>query len=207
MCTVMFVRSFFLRGLILTIENMSASCSCLKQRTSATGRRQVFINKLLRRKKSKYFFFSKAHFFSRAWGGCFCSFFSDRCFFCPRTDVKIKDAAKKIGKQFACGSSVSKAPSGAEEVVIQGDVLMDLPGFLETTFNVRRERERKMYYFCPTKVKFGRRSFGKVANESILEASSAHLPPHTRRVGLFLIPCCIRSTISDLMRFLLEILS
>ncbi|CAM9210292.1 unnamed protein product [Ectocarpus sp. 4 AP-2014] len=51
-------------------------------------------------------------------------------------DVKIKDAAKKIGKQFACGSSVSKAPSGAEEVVIQGDVLMDLPGFLETTLNI-----------------------------------------------------------------------
>ncbi|CAM9929126.1 unnamed protein product [Scytosiphon promiscuus] len=51
-------------------------------------------------------------------------------------DVKMKDAAKKIGKQFACGSSVSKAPSGAEEVVIQGDVLMDLPGFLETTFNI-----------------------------------------------------------------------
>eukprot|EP00903_Cladosiphon_okamuranus_P013607 g12673.t1 len=51
-------------------------------------------------------------------------------------DVKIKDAAKKIGKQFACGSSVSKAPSGAEEVVIQGDVLLDLPGFLETTFDI-----------------------------------------------------------------------
>lgn len=49
----------------------------------------------------------------------------------------MKDAAKKIGKQFACGSSVSKAASGAEEVVIQGDVLMDLPSFLETTFNVR----------------------------------------------------------------------
>lgn len=51
-------------------------------------------------------------------------------------DVKMKDAAKKIGKQFACGSSVSKAPSGAEEVVIQGDVLMDLPDFLEATFHV-----------------------------------------------------------------------
>lgn len=54
----------------------------------------------------------------------------------PFPDVKIKDAAKKIGRQFACGSSVSKAPSGAEEVVIQGDVLLDLPEFLETTFNV-----------------------------------------------------------------------
>lgn len=54
------------------------------------------------------------------------------------TDVKIKDAARKIGKQFACGSSVSKAPSGAEEIVIQGDVLMDLPSFLEATFKVRR---------------------------------------------------------------------
>lgn len=52
------------------------------------------------------------------------------------TDVKLKDAAKKIGKQFACGSSVSKAPSGAEEIVIQGDVLMDLPDYLEATFNV-----------------------------------------------------------------------
>lgn len=51
-------------------------------------------------------------------------------------DVKMKDAAKKIGKQFACGSSVSKAPSGVEEVVIQGDVLADLPDFLEATFNV-----------------------------------------------------------------------
>ena len=65
-----------------------------------------------------------------------------------RADVKIKDAAKKIGKQFACGSSVSKAPSGAEEVVIQGDVLMDLPRFLETTFNVRSERERKRTGVC-----------------------------------------------------------
>ena len=53
------------------------------------------------------------------------------------TDVKMKDAAKKIGKQFACGSSVSKAPSGAEEIVIQGDVLMDLPSFLEATLKVR----------------------------------------------------------------------
>ena len=49
----------------------------------------------------------------------------------------MKDAAKKIGKQFACGSSVSKAPSGAEEIVVQGDVLMDLPGFLEATLKVR----------------------------------------------------------------------
>lgn len=67
---------------------------------------------------------------------------------CP-ADVKIKDAAKKIGKQFACGSSVSKAPSGAEEVVIQGDVLMDLPGFLETTFNVRKRRAFLFLAFMP----------------------------------------------------------
>ncbi|CAN0111892.1 unnamed protein product, partial [Hapterophycus canaliculatus] len=43
---------------------------------------------------------------------------------------KYKIAAPSFYDQFACGSSVSKAPSGAEEVVIQGDVLMDLPGFL-----------------------------------------------------------------------------
>ncbi|CAM9598566.1 unnamed protein product, partial [Choristocarpus tenellus] len=51
-------------------------------------------------------------------------------------EVKLKDAAKKIGRQFACGSSVSKAASGAEEIVVQGDVLMDLPDFLEETFNI-----------------------------------------------------------------------
>ncbi|CAM9652936.1 unnamed protein product [Discosporangium mesarthrocarpum] len=53
-----------------------------------------------------------------------------------RRGVKLKDAAKKIGKQFACGSSVSKAPSGAEEIVVQGDVLMDLPDFLEGKLNI-----------------------------------------------------------------------
>ncbi|CAM9694902.1 unnamed protein product [Phaeothamnion confervicola] len=51
-------------------------------------------------------------------------------------DIKLKDAAKRLGKQFACGSSVSKTASGAEEIVIQGDVLLDLPDFLQGAFGI-----------------------------------------------------------------------
>jgi density-regulated protein DRP1 len=51
-------------------------------------------------------------------------------------DVRMKEAAKKLGKHFACGSSVSKTASGAEEIVIQGDVLHELPPFLQDAFGV-----------------------------------------------------------------------
>ncbi|KAG5186856.1 putative RNA binding protein Tma22, partial [Tribonema minus] len=54
--------------------------------------------------------------------------------------VKLKDAAKQMGRQFACGCSVNKTASGAEEITIQGDVLYDLPGFLESAFGIPAER-------------------------------------------------------------------
>ena len=40
--------------------------------------------------------------------------------------VKLKDAAKLFGKKFASGAAVSDTPSGAKEIVIQGDVNFDL---------------------------------------------------------------------------------
>ncbi|CAM9548046.1 unnamed protein product [Chrysoparadoxa australica] len=52
--------------------------------------------------------------------------------------IKMKDAAKRLGRRFACGSSVSKTASGAEEITIQGDVLDDLPAFLATEFNITK---------------------------------------------------------------------
>ncbi len=54
----------------------------------------------------------------------------------PFLKIKMKEAAKKMGKHFACGSSVVKTDSGIEEISIQGDVLSDLPGFLSETFGV-----------------------------------------------------------------------
>jgi len=44
-------------------------------------------------------------------------------------DLKIKDASKIFGKKFASGCSVAES-QGHKEVVIQGDVLFDLPAVL-----------------------------------------------------------------------------
>jgi hypothetical protein len=38
--------------------------------------------------------------------------------------------AKEFGKKFATGSSVSKVPSGGEEIVVQGDVSEEIEEFL-----------------------------------------------------------------------------
>ncbi len=54
----------------------------------------------------------------------------------PFLKIKMKEAAKIMGKHFACGSSVVKTDSRVEEISIQGDVLNDLPGFLSETFGV-----------------------------------------------------------------------
>ena len=50
--------------------------------------------------------------------------------------LKLKDATKALGKKFASGASVNESATGTKEVVIQGDVGMDLPPFLVTEFNV-----------------------------------------------------------------------
>jgi translation initiation factor 1 (eIF-1/SUI1) len=51
-------------------------------------------------------------------------------------DLKIKDAAKIFGKKFSSGCSVNESQTGAKEVVIQGDVIFDLPNILINEFKV-----------------------------------------------------------------------
>jgi density-regulated protein DRP1 len=45
-------------------------------------------------------------------------------------DLELKKVAKDFGKKFATGSSVTKVPSGGEEIVIQGDVSFEVEEFL-----------------------------------------------------------------------------
>jgi translation initiation factor 1 (eIF-1/SUI1) len=52
-------------------------------------------------------------------------------------DLKIKDATKLFGKKFSSGASVNEAQGGGKEVVIQGDVLSDLPALLMSEFKVQ----------------------------------------------------------------------
>ncbi|VUC33820.1 unnamed protein product [Clonostachys rosea] len=44
--------------------------------------------------------------------------------------LELKKVAKDLGKKFATGSSVTKVPSGGEEIVVQGDVSDELHDFL-----------------------------------------------------------------------------
>lgn len=51
-------------------------------------------------------------------------------------DLKLKDAARVFGRKFSSGSSISETATGAKEIVIQGDVLFDLPDLLLKEFKV-----------------------------------------------------------------------
>lgn len=44
--------------------------------------------------------------------------------------LELKKVAKELGKKFATGSSVTKVPSGGEEIVVQGDVSDEIEEFL-----------------------------------------------------------------------------
>ncbi|KXH39541.1 translation machinery-associated protein 22 [Colletotrichum nymphaeae SA-01] len=44
--------------------------------------------------------------------------------------LENKKVAKEFGKKFATGSSVTKTPSGSEEIVVQGDVSDEIEEFL-----------------------------------------------------------------------------
>lgn len=44
--------------------------------------------------------------------------------------VFFSQVAKDFGKKFATGSSVTKLPSGGEEIVVQGDVSDELEEFI-----------------------------------------------------------------------------
>jgi len=44
--------------------------------------------------------------------------------------LSLKTVSKDLGKKFATGSSVTKLPSGGEEIVVQGDVSEEIEEFL-----------------------------------------------------------------------------
>jgi density-regulated protein DRP1 len=44
--------------------------------------------------------------------------------------LDLKKVAKEFGKKFATGASVTKTPSGGEEIVVQGDVSDEIEDFL-----------------------------------------------------------------------------
>lgn len=44
--------------------------------------------------------------------------------------LELKKVAKEFGKKFATGSSVTRLPSGGEEIVVQGDVSDEIEEFL-----------------------------------------------------------------------------
>ncbi|KAI5789699.1 translation initiation factor SUI1 [Peziza echinospora] len=45
-------------------------------------------------------------------------------------NLDLKKVAKEFGKKFACGSSVTKAAAGGEEIVVQGDLSDEIEEFL-----------------------------------------------------------------------------
>lgn len=50
--------------------------------------------------------------------------------------LENKKVAKDLGKKFATGSSVTKVPSGGEEIVVQGDVSEEIEEFLLEKYKV-----------------------------------------------------------------------
>lgn len=54
-------------------------------------------------------------------------------FECRETNTS-RQIAKDFGKKFATGSSVTKTPSGGEEIVVQGDVSPEIEDLLLETY-------------------------------------------------------------------------
>ena len=48
--------------------------------------------------------------------------------------LELKKIAKELGKKFATGSSVTKVPSGGEEITVQGDVSDDVYDWLQEKY-------------------------------------------------------------------------
>ncbi len=48
----------------------------------------------------------------------------------------MKDAARLFGKKFSSGASVGETATGGKEVVIQGDVMFQLPEVLAKEYKV-----------------------------------------------------------------------
>eukprot|EP00632_Arachnochrysis_sp_CCMP2950_P005876 CAMPEP_0185703810 /NCGR_PEP_ID=MMETSP1164-20130828/15479_1 /TAXON_ID=1104430 /ORGANISM="Chrysoreinhardia sp, Strain CCMP2950" /LENGTH=298 /DNA_ID=CAMNT_0028371123 /DNA_START=15 /DNA_END=911 /DNA_ORIENTATION=+ len=54
--------------------------------------------------------------------------------------VKLKDASKLFGRKFACSSSVKDKDAGGAEIVVQGDIIFDLPDLLRAEYSIPRDK-------------------------------------------------------------------
>ena len=54
-------------------------------------------------------------------------------------DVKIPECAKTLGKKFACGASVTKGPTGKDEIDVQGDFSHEIADLLAEKFGVDKD--------------------------------------------------------------------
>lgn len=60
-------------------------------------------------------------------------------------DVDLKEAAKLLGKKFACGASVSKNPAGFEEIDVQGDFQEEIALFVLEKYRAKNGLEEKNF--------------------------------------------------------------
>jgi len=66
--------------------------------------------------------------------------------------LDLKKVAKEMGKKFACGSSVTKAPGGGEEIVVQGDLSDEIEEWLVEKYkDIPKDNLEKVCSFvhCP----------------------------------------------------------
>ncbi len=54
-------------------------------------------------------------------------------------DIKMKDAASKIGKKFGTGASVTKSATGEAEITMQGDLVEEVQAALIELFKIPEE--------------------------------------------------------------------
>ena len=54
-------------------------------------------------------------------------------------DVKLKEAASKIGKKFGTGASVTKSATGESEITLQGDKADDVRDILMDELGIPEE--------------------------------------------------------------------
>lgn len=64
--------------------------------------------------------------------------------------LDLKKVAKEMGKKFACGSSVTKAPGGGEEIVIQGDLSDEIEEWLLGKYKDIPEDNIEQVSFVPS---------------------------------------------------------
>ncbi|DBA03763.1 TPA: hypothetical protein N0F65_005653 [Lagenidium giganteum] len=55
-------------------------------------------------------------------------------------DVNIKDAVQKLGKRFACSSSLSKTDTGKQMIQLQGDCIVELQTVLPEMFGISEDQ-------------------------------------------------------------------